>query len=69
MTPAQVTAFGKSPHTVKARSLLCFWAHRRLGMSTIEIARKLRINSEECKDIRGIGRLRPNWCVLLGVFS
>ena len=43
MPPAQVTAFGKSPQTVKARSLLCFWAHRRLGMSTIEIARKLRI--------------------------
>ncbi len=44
MPPAQVTAFGKSPQTVKARSLLCFWAHRRLGMSTIEIARKLRIS-------------------------
>jgi hypothetical protein len=36
--------FGKSPQTVKARSLLCFWAHRRLGMSTIEIASKLRIS-------------------------
>ncbi len=44
MLPAQVTAFGKSPQTLKARSLLCFWAHRRLGMSTIEVARKLRIN-------------------------
>ena len=44
MIPGQVTAFGKSPQTVKARSLLCFWAHRRLDMSTIEIARKLRIS-------------------------
>jgi putative transposase len=39
----QVTAFGKSPKTVKARSLLCFWAHRKLGMTTIEIARRLNI--------------------------
>ena len=39
----QVTAFGKSPQTVKARSLLCFWAHRKLGMTTIEIGRKLNI--------------------------
>jgi len=43
MTPGQVTAFGKSPQTVEARSLLCFWAHRKLGMSTIEIAGKLKI--------------------------
>lgn len=40
---AQVTAFGKSPQTVKARSLLCFWAHRKLGMTTIEIGRRLNI--------------------------
>jgi putative transposase len=39
----QVTAFGKSPTTVRARSLLCFWAHRKLGMTTIEIARRLHI--------------------------
>jgi putative transposase len=44
MNPEQVTAFGKSPQTVKARSLLCFWAHRRLGMSTLEIARRINIS-------------------------
>ena len=27
----QVTAFGRAPPTVKAGSLLCFWAHRKLG--------------------------------------
>jgi hypothetical protein len=43
MMPQQVTAFGKSPQTVKARSLLCFWAHRKLGMSTSEIAVRLNI--------------------------
>jgi DNA-binding CsgD family transcriptional regulator len=30
--------------TVKARSLLCFWAHRKLGMTTIEIGRRLFIS-------------------------
>ncbi|EFK95896.1 conserved hypothetical protein [sediment metagenome] len=43
MTAGQVTAFGKSPQTVKARALLCFWAHRKLGMTTVEIAAKLNI--------------------------
>jgi len=28
---------------VEARALLCFWAHRKLGMSTIDIARRLKI--------------------------
>lgn len=36
--PEEVTACDKSPQTVRARSLLCFWAHRKLGMSTVEIA-------------------------------
>jgi REP-associated tyrosine transposase len=44
ISPEQVTAFGKSPQTVKARSLLCFWAHRKLGMSSAEIARRLLIS-------------------------
>ena len=42
--PEQVTAYGKSPQTVRARSLLCFWAHRKLGMITIDIARRLNIS-------------------------
>ena len=41
--PDQVIAFGKSPQTVKAKSLLCFWVHRKLGMSTVEIARILKM--------------------------
>jgi len=44
LTPDEVTAYGKSPRTVKARSLLCFWAHRRLGMTTTEIAKRLKIS-------------------------
>lgn len=37
----QVTALAKSPQTVTARRLLCFWAHRKLGMTTVEIAKEL----------------------------
>jgi hypothetical protein len=40
----QVAAFWKSPQTVKARSLLCFWAHRKLGMTTIEIGKRPNIS-------------------------
>jgi hypothetical protein len=43
MVPDEVTAYGKSPQTVKARALLCFWAQRKLGMTTVEIAGKLRL--------------------------
>jgi hypothetical protein len=35
---------GKYPQTVKARSLLCFWATRELGMSTIELSKKLKLS-------------------------
>jgi putative transposase len=44
VTPGEVTAYGKSPQTVKARALLCFWAHRKLGMCTTEIAAKLKLS-------------------------
>jgi putative transposase len=35
---------GKSPKTVKARSLLCYWANRELGMTTVEISHQLKIS-------------------------
>ncbi len=35
---------GKDPQTVKARSLLCYWANRELGMSTVELSHRLRIS-------------------------
>jgi REP-associated tyrosine transposase len=44
METEQVTAFGKSPQTVNAPSLLCFWAHRKLGMTTLEIGKRLNIS-------------------------
>ena len=37
----QVLAAGKHPPTVKARSVLCYWAVRELGMNGTDIAEKL----------------------------
>ncbi len=35
---------GKHPMTVKARSLLCYWAVRQLGFSATELSKRLRIS-------------------------
>ena len=43
MSPDGVTAYDKSPQTVKARALLCFWAQRKLGMTTVALSGKLGI--------------------------
>ena len=60
--PGEVTALGKSPMTVTARSLLCFWLHRKLGMSTVEIAARLRIGQPTVSrsSIRGEKIAREN---------
>ena len=42
--PEQVWAAGKQPLTVKARSLLCYWAVRKLGFSATEIAKRLGVS-------------------------
>jgi len=38
-----VLSLGKSPKTVKGRSLLCYWANRELGMTTIQLAKRLNL--------------------------
>ena len=40
----QVWAPGKHPLTVKARSLLCYWAVRKLGISATELSKKIGIS-------------------------
>ncbi|MCP4010214.1 MAG: hypothetical protein GY726_11965 [Proteobacteria bacterium] len=42
--PEQVWAAGKHRITVKARSLMCYWAVRRLGISTTELSKKLGVS-------------------------
>jgi putative transposase len=45
----------RDPQTVKARSLLCYWANKELGLTTVEISRRLKISqSGACKaSLRG----------------
>ena len=35
---------GRYPDTVKARSVLCYWAARELGISTLELSKRLGIS-------------------------
>jgi len=44
MGAEEVLALGKHPQRVKARSLLCFWSVRELGMSMTELGRKLGLS-------------------------
>jgi len=39
-----VTRPGRYPDTVKARSVLCYWAVRKLGLSTLELSRRLNVS-------------------------
>ena len=42
--PKELWVKGKYPHVVQARSLLCYWAVRELGMRMSELARKLKLS-------------------------
>jgi len=44
INPEQVWASGKHPLTVKARSLLCYWAVRELGFTATEVSRRLMVS-------------------------
>ncbi len=49
MTPDEVYLKGRQERKVKARSLLCYWAARELGLSHTELAKKLEMS------IAGVG--------------
>jgi putative transposase len=44
LSPQQLLSGGKHPGTVKARSVVCYWGNRELGMSTIELSKRLKIS-------------------------
>ncbi len=44
MTPEEVLRKGKYPEAVIARSVLCYFAVRELGLSTVDLARRLRLS-------------------------
>lgn len=41
--PKDVLARGKYKQSVKARGLLCYWGTRELGMTTVDLAKKLNL--------------------------
>ena len=41
--PKEVLREGKYARTVPARNVLCYWANRELGISTVELAKRLKI--------------------------
>ncbi|MBW1867189.1 MAG: transposase, partial [Deltaproteobacteria bacterium] len=40
----EVLSSGRQPHKVAARSLVCFWASRELGMSMVQLSKRLKIS-------------------------
>jgi putative transposase len=44
LKPEVVTRRGRYPDTVQARSVLCYWAARELGISTLELSKKIGIS-------------------------
>jgi hypothetical protein len=51
ITPRELLTGGKQRKTVLARSLLCYWGTRELGMSAVDISKKLGIapsTASEC---------------------
>ena len=41
--PGEIVSAGKYPQRVKARSLLCYWGARELGMTTVALAAKVNL--------------------------
>ena len=44
LTTAEVLQYGKKPMAVLARSLLCYWATREVGISATELAIRLGLS-------------------------
>jgi len=44
ISPKELLSGGKHAKTVKARSVVCYWGNRELGMSTIELSKKMNVS-------------------------
>ena len=44
MNRDEVLSSGRQPDKVQARSLVCFWASRELGMSLVQLSKRLKIS-------------------------
>ena len=56
LTSKELSRGGKQQRTVKARSVLCYWGTRELGMSAIGISKKLNIASSTASESVARGR-------------
>ena len=43
LDPGDILSAGKYPQRVRARSLLCYWGARELGMTTVALAEKVNL--------------------------
>ena len=50
LTSKALLTGGKQRRKVKARSVLCYWGRRELGMSAVEISKKLNIASSTASE-------------------
>jgi hypothetical protein len=62
IAPDEVPVFGKSPRNVKARALMCHWAHLKLGITATEIARRLKIGRSAVSRLWRRGEQIANEC-------
>jgi len=53
ISPKELLSGGKHTKTVKARSVVCYWRNRELGMSTIELSKKNEYIPTDSESIRG----------------
>jgi REP element-mobilizing transposase RayT len=56
LTSKQLLTGGKQRRTVKARSVICYWGTRELGMSAVGISKKLNIASSTASESATRGR-------------
>lgn len=56
LTPQGLLTGGKQRRAVKARSVLCYWGTRELGLSAVEISKKLNIASSTASESAVRGR-------------
>jgi hypothetical protein len=56
LTFKELLTGGKQRRTVQARSVLCYWGTRELGMSAVEISKKLNIASSTASESATRGR-------------
>jgi putative transposase len=52
--PKEIMIAGKYPQVVAARSLVCYWANRELGMTTIELAIRFNLSQPTIRQDMGV---------------